>query len=262
MGGGARPDRNRHFDEATLSRAKSKIDEIAKQVSPTLSMDTGDLIVEVQAQRETGLVGVVTVPVSSLQGVADAPTAINNVSRVLDGIATQLQFMPQILRWETELLLLDLESYDVVVQARENMQQFADAASAIERRIDGLPEMLDERVDHVMGQLDTVQPELHAMLEQGETITTQLRETTANVNETVGGVQELMTPIEDLASAWGKTVVELRTTIEAIDQLKGEPDRTPSRRRGSTSCSSSPTPTRWPGRRPASSSRCARFSTS
>jgi methyl-accepting chemotaxis protein len=125
--------------------------------------------------------------------------------------------MPQRVRWEAELLTLELESLHTVVQASADVNQFTDSFAVVADEFDHLPEELRAQTEDLLKGIEQLQPEFQATLAQGEKMVAEVREATKAV--------ETLTPkVQEVVATTNETLLILQPVLKEIRQIKGEPD--------------------------------------
>lgn len=187
-----------HFDDQIIEEAKDEIEEIARRVTAADLLANRDVIAKVKSGIGADVAGLMLVPLTSLQGVASTPEAVNNIARVVASLSNQLDLMPRRIRWEAELLTLEIESQRTVVQASEDFNQLTNSFEVVANKIDGLPEELRSQTEDLLQGVEKLQPEFRATLAQGEKTAAQVREVTQNVRETLSELQPLVSDIREM----------------------------------------------------------------
>jgi methyl-accepting chemotaxis protein len=213
-----------HFDDEIVEEAKDDIEEIARGVSGAGLVANRDIVTEVKSNIGKDVAGLMLSPLSAFKGVASTPEAVNNIARVVDSLSNQLSLMPQRVRWEAELLTLELESLRTVSQASADITRFTDSFAVIANEIDHLPDELRSQTEDLLKNAEQLQPELRATLAQGEKTAAEIRETTQNVRQTAETIETVVPQLEKLIASANQTVLEFQPLLEAVQEMKGEPD--------------------------------------
>jgi len=213
-----------HFDDQIIEEAKDDIEEIALRVTGTGLLASGDIVTRVQSNIGKDVAGLMLSPLSALKGVSSTPEAVNNIARVVDSLSNQLSLMPQRVRWEAELLTLELESMRTVAQASADITRFTDSFAVIANEIDHLPDELRSQTEDLLKNAEQLQPELRATLAQGEKTAAEVRETAENVRQTAEALETVVPQVQEMVATAKQTVSELQPLLETIQEMKGEPD--------------------------------------
>lgn len=213
-----------HFDDHIIEEAKDEIEAIARRLTAVDFMANREVITKVRSGLGADVAGLMLVPLTSLQGVASTPEAVNNIARVVAGLSNQLDLMPQRVRWEAELFTLELESLRTVAQASGDFDQFTDSFAVVANEIDHLPEELRAQTEDLLNSVERLQPEFRATLAQGEKTAAQVREATQNVQQTAQTVETLTPQIQEIVATSRQTLLELQPLLSEIRAMQGEPD--------------------------------------
>lgn len=213
-----------HFDDETIEAAKDEIEDVARRVTAVNLLANHDVMAKVRIGLGADVAGLMLAPLTSLQGVASTPAAVNNIARVVDSLSNQIDFMPQRVRWETELLLLEIESMRTVVQASADVNQFTDSFEIVAREIDHLPEELRSQTEEMLKELEQLQPEFQATLAQGQKTAAEVRQVTENVHQATEAFQTLAPQVQEITVSFKDVLPELQAVIGEIRQMKGPHD--------------------------------------
>jgi hypothetical protein len=212
-----------HFEDETIEEAKDEIETIARRTTAGLLSNQG-AITTVKSNLGADVAGLMLAPLTSLKGVASTPEAVNNIARVVDSLTNQIDLMPQRVRWEAELLTLELESLHTVTQASHDFNQFTDSFAVVANEIDHLPEELRSQTEDLLKGVEQLQPELRVTLAQGEKTVAEVRETIQNVQQTVAAVEKVSPQLQEVIATFNETLSELKPVLTTVQEMKGEPD--------------------------------------
>ena len=211
-----------HFDDRIVAEARDEIEDVARRMTTANFLANQDIMTRVRPSLGTDVAALMLAPLTSLQGVASTPAAVNNIARVVDGLSAQLDLMPQRVRWETELLLLEVESLPTVAQASADVNQFTDSFEIVARKIDHLPEELRAQSEEMLESVEELQPEFRATLAQGQKTAAEVRQAAETLDTLAPQVQEVVASSREVLS-------ELQPVLSEIRQMKGkrDPDKPP-----------------------------------
>ena len=213
-----------HFQDRIIEEAKDEIEEIAHRVTAVDLLASRDVISKVRSGIGADVAGLMLTPLTSLQGVASTPEAVNNIARVVASLSNQLDLMPQRIRWEAELLTLEIESLRTVVQASKDFDQFTNSFEVVANEIDHLPEELRSQTEDLLKNVEQLQPEFRATLAQGEKTAAEVREATLNVRESAKAIETVAPQVQEIVATAKQTLSELQPVLDTIQEMKGEPD--------------------------------------
>jgi hypothetical protein len=134
-------------------------------------------------------------------GVKDTAMAVYDVAKVADRGVDGIESMPQMVRWETELLLMHVEENETVMSLTANADRFADVAERIGRTVETLPAEIEKAVTRIVSKFETTQPEFRATLTEGRGAITEARGAIQDVGPVVDKVAEQGPWIEKTATS-------------------------------------------------------------
>jgi len=136
-------------------------------------------------------------PLKALEGLSEVATAVHEIS-VTGRLATEtVQHLPTQLRWNSELLLYEIEEQPSVRSALKSMREVSASAASIAATAKDLLPRLRKTIDEVVGDLEQRRP--------------IVTETLADVRKTIGKAQKI-------ADSTSKTVEQVKSTISDVDQ--------------------------------------------
>ncbi|MBS3763882.1 MAG: hypothetical protein KGZ25_11340 [Planctomycetes bacterium] len=196
-----------HFTPEMIDAARDDIGKLASESmdAPAHASSTiGGL------GRVPGDIGrLLTIPLTPFQGISDTPTAISQLAVSTDSFSTVASNLPRRLRWEMELLLLEMESLESVTEFRDSLQRSVRTLERFSTWVEHLPEELRE----VIAALERNQPQLHAMLTEARQAATEVNEGLGKAQVTSDRVSRLATELSATADAWQKTVSALQRLL-------------------------------------------------
>lgn len=150
------------------------------------------------------------VPVRALTGVSEGAQAIHeftDASRYLSDVAASL---PQMMRWQTELLVYDLERRDSVLAGLSGWEELADSSQRLAEAAERLPEDMRIQTADLIDQLQKQQEDLRRTL-------TEARSAIADVDRALLSARQLAEPFAALAgqvqlagASWTDAMREVR----------------------------------------------------
>jgi archaellum component FlaC len=165
-------------------------------------------ITEKQSKKSFGWFSKLTSPFDI--GVKDTAASISEVSHSVDEVSDVVQHLPQLARWNAELMIIDMETNPTVISVREDVDGFSTAFASIAKTAEDLPRNLQEQVSKTLE-------------ESNETV--KLVNTGIDgVEKTVTGVNTAMDKgaamVEGVKDAIGETKEPL-ATVERTTELMG-----------------------------------------
>lgn len=146
-------------------------------------------------------------PVSSLNptsGLSDTAVAMQNFTDEFSRARTELAYLPRVLRWQAQLLLMEAEETVNLSGMAQGVAQVGTSADSLADTAKQLPEQLRTELTAFVADLGKPQSELQATLKEANTTLTNSRETAqaidtmgATLTLTFGAFDKLMAGLTD-----------------------------------------------------------------
>lgn len=203
----------KYFSPEQVEAAAPEVEDLATRnvLSDRFAMDylRPDAPQVVAGEKRSGLsrlLGVPLAPVSGLQGVADTPTAINNIARAINDFTLTTRQWAERARWQIELLLFEAQDLQVVRDTRQDFDRLSRAFDTLAAKVDTLPEDLREQIVVLFDESQAV------------------RDTLSEVRRTL----ETLQPVLKDANALATQVTQLTEEVRAMQAPKPvDPDAPP-----------------------------------
>ncbi len=177
-----------------LARIATELDEIARE-NPVRGVDFSAQRLQraVSELDQSGSLGTVLnaplAPFRALEGVSSGATAIREFNRTAEEFAQIVSSLPRQLRWETQLLLYDIEDRDTVVQALAAVESAAASA------------------DRVAGAADRLPDDVRMVLGETEPALTAANEVLATIRELLGPLRTTAEQLRLASASWQEILV-------------------------------------------------------
>jgi hypothetical protein len=149
-------------------------------------------------------------------GIKDTAGSITEVAESIDAIGDVIQDFPQVTRWQTQLLLYDLDENDSVLATRRNFERISESVARFTEIADGMPARLQAEVSKTLDEIDTKQEGLRKTLEDAEAVAKEagaavreLRATVKDAEGTVASVERAAAGFARAGEAWEPAIAEL-----------------------------------------------------
>jgi len=123
-------------------------------------------------------------------GVKDTAMAVTEVAEVADRGVDGIESMPQMVRWQTQLLLMDLEQNESVKAMVANSTKVSDAVERVSKTVETLPAQLEDVVVRVAERVEKAQPELRETLKEGRGAVVEARGIVQDIGPILEKVEE------------------------------------------------------------------------
>jgi hypothetical protein len=149
-------------------------------------------------------------PVRALEGLDSGAQAIREFNRTAGHFVALLEILPQQIRWQSELLLYDIEDRETVDRTLSSLERVSESALAFAETAQTLPERLGEESARLLEQIESSQGELRA---------------------TVEATRAAFSDAEPLTAALARTAEQLSQAGLAwravVEEVRREPEREP-----------------------------------
>lgn len=173
------------------------------------------------SRRPAGIQSLLAIPVS---GVSESATAIDRLARMAGIFSEVIEDMPQYVRWQAELLMLEIDSLESVATTRDNFQTFADSAESMAETARNLPGELREQFDQALDSADAKQENLRATVVEARQAIQDLDSAIERVSEVVTAADDTSVHLTETAQAWESTARVVKDLIDAVQPDEDTPD--------------------------------------
>jgi hypothetical protein len=183
----------RHFFPDLMDESAEEIEAMAVRVpvGDVLSLGTFTVANAGDAGRSGGIGSILRSPVTGPEGGGGTPAALDRISAVAASALQLMRHMPTVVRWHLELMLLQVESTDMVVETRDNLERITQTAESLAVTADTLPERLRTEVETLLDESNESIRALDTTLVNAKGVTADIRATVDGANALMAGVQEL-----------------------------------------------------------------------
>jgi len=168
-------------------------------------------------------------------GVKDTAHGISDVAVAATKVGSVVESLPWSVRWQTELLLYNIEEYETTKQLRRNLEEISQSVATVSTRVDALPKDLQRTVTQAAEEVERMQPELRATLKEGRGVVDQAKATIQEANTALDKVQETGIWVEKTAAhateagkAWEGAVEQVNLLVAQFDEPADAPPSEPS----------------------------------
>jgi hypothetical protein len=205
----------RYLTERQLRRLLAEVEELAEArpirgvfVPETIPYTLG--VTADDRERFGWITRIPMAPVRALEGIDEGALAIREFNQTAAHFVAILELLPQQVRWQSELLLYDIEEREAVERSLASLEQLSEGVSAFAEAAGTLPERLASEASHLMAEIDARQAELQATLEAARA--------------TLADATPLGESLRRTAEELGRAGVAWRSVVE---EARREPERAP-----------------------------------
>ncbi len=192
----------KYFPKAVMDEVRNEIDELsaANPMGAAMGTQTVALPANTTAQQRGAIDAILGAPVRGLEGVGSTPEAIQAVALTIESLMNLIQQMPQFVRWQTELLLLQTESQPAVLELREDVTRISKSIESVAQTVATLPADLRQELDAALAEARETIAAVDLALEKAQAITADVNEATANIKATTDTVKAIVAAVVPPAS--------------------------------------------------------------
>ncbi len=210
-----------YVDQETVDRARPDIEEYAARHPLQARFSAESIFYEPteRMRRSEGINEILEAPMApfrGLQGVGDTADAIDRVAMVAARIAEIAQNLPMRSRWQTELLLLELETMTSVVDFRAHLDTVTETFTQLVERVDVLPEDLREQLEIALDNSTEAQREVQQTLSDANALVARTQETIAATQETLAQATVTAEELQVTGATWERTAEVAKQLIEEL----------------------------------------------
>ena len=187
----------RYFPKAVMDEVRDDIDEIAvgNPMGMIIGAQTVQLPPDTTQQQRGAIDSILGAPVRGLEGVGGTPEAIQAVSLTIESLMILIRQMPQFVRWQTELLLLQTESQPAMVVLREAVTRISKSVESVAQTVATLPADVRRELDAALAEARETITALDSTLTKAHAITADIKEATANIKATTDTVSTIVAAV-------------------------------------------------------------------
>ena len=145
-------------------------------------------------------------------GLSQAAQAATQVAATVDRTRRDLNNMPDNLRWQIELLFMELEQNTAFSAAVKSLTQVGEASASLAQTASDLPASLRTELDAFLTDLGTEQDRLQGTLQD-------LDQTVAGIDQTVAGIDDALGDVDSIVVSTDETARSLTTMAAAYSTL-------------------------------------------
>ena len=221
----------RHFPGESINAAKDDIEEAALEFSWDSPLASEAVLEE--ARNDADLMRILLLPLKPMTGLGkigklgNTPEAIDRFTDTADDFSLVIRYLPERLRWQMQMLLLEMESSGPTAAMIKQTQSVQQSVQDLIALFETMPAGMRKEFEKSIKATEESLPEFRSTLKEAR----QLAETTHAVVEDVNGtalqVQEMAVQFTETAEAFEVAAAEIRGLITDIREWRnpGEPNR-------------------------------------
>lgn len=176
----------------------------------------------VRASDASSLQWVTSMPLKPFRLFMDEHArAIRETGVVADRFTSIVRAMPEIMRWQLELLLYDIEERQIFVSTVRSFDRVSKSAERMASTAEKLPEELKTQLTAVIDDIDSKQGGLQKTLKETQNTLDKLQSTIASAKELTASVAQSSANIVEAGDKWHTAVQAVDTMIQ---RFQGDPE--------------------------------------
>lgn len=167
-------------------------------------------------------VSVVTTPLSFMNptsGLSDTAAALHRVAATVESLKTELDYAPANIRWQTDLLVLELDESKAVMQALGGLDEIGKSSASIAATAASLPADLREQSSKLLDDVNAKQAGLQLTLDKVQAVLAEARTTADGIDQTFGKVDALVASTDTASQSLTRMAEALTVAIDAFTKL-------------------------------------------
>ncbi len=200
----------RFYPQAVIDDLKDEVESIAgrnpiTEVASITALNAAGAAAPKEKDALGGILAIPLMPVTGVSGIKDAAGSIDSATRAFEAFTTVTQVMPEQVRWQAELLLLEIDSLDTVVKVREDLGRLSAGVESISKTAATMPQDVRRELDLALKDaeptLDRVQAVLadaRRVMEQGDAVSLNFARAAEAWDQTARSVNEVLKSYKDL----------------------------------------------------------------
>jgi hypothetical protein len=175
--------------------------------------------------------------VTPTAGLSDAAAAGHRIAATVEELKTAVEYVPDNARWQTDLLVLELEESKSVKTALQAMQDIGEGTARIAATAETLPATLTADVSKLIDDIGEKQTALQDTLEKAHAAASEAHATVESMDATLGRLDEVVKSTDPSAQSLARMGDSLTVAFEKFTVLmevltKPSPDPTPAAEKG------------------------------
>lgn len=165
----------------------------------------------------TRLLEIPMLPFQTFEGIDKGALAIHNFTATADRFTNIVANFPELIRWQLELFVLEMNQQLVVDRALGSVDQFVTSTDTFVEVLKELPEKLGKQSAELLEEIDQRQANLQITLDEAKETAAQLEKTLQQVSQSARAVEATGASVTEAGQAWAGAVREFRLTVEQFE---------------------------------------------
>ncbi len=208
-----------------LARTRQGIVTLAKEY-PIRGQFTGMVLRatetrQVESEAIAAVLSLPLVPFRAFGGIDRGAAAIVGLTDVADRFTDVVEGLPESVRWQWELMALDIEQNEVVRSARTSWEEMASSAKRLTTVAEQLPDEVHFRVLQLLDESSAQQAMFQATLDQARATSETVRHALEQVETSSRALDETARSVTAAGTAWRATAETVGQTVKDMREDSG-----------------------------------------
>lgn len=208
-----------HLPEKSLSTMVGQIEAYARE-HPIRGVFVHEEAEELSDRRSVWSL-VAGAPFWAVGKVRKALDPTQSLSLAVDRFTELMENYPSLVRWETQLLLLQIEESSATRSTLDSLGKVSDSSVRLAKTAEHLPQKLGEEARTLLDDIEAQQPELRETLREAQQTLTLMNEALAKVENISATVERSIREASTSGEVWQRTVAEVAKTIKQVQKGGG-----------------------------------------
>ena len=214
----------RHFPREIMDAAKGEIEESALEFlwDSLITQDTA----LAEARDDADLMGILQLPLrpisnlGSIGKLGNTPKAINRFTSTADDFSLVIRYLPERMRWQMQMLLLEMESSGPTVAVVKQIQNVEQRVQDLIALFKAMPADMRKEFEKSIEATEKSLPEFRATLTEARAVAEKINAAIENANKTTLQAQETAVLFTESAKAFEAAAVEVRGLLADYRQWR------------------------------------------
>ena len=161
-----------------------------------------------------------------MAGISGMPDAVDRFTLTAYGFSRVVENAPEQVRWQLELLLLEMEATGFLGKLYERMDRLQDWAETLTKTVDDLPSNAGAELERTIASAEKSQAEFRATLSEARKVAAETHEAILQVRQSLSDARELTPTVQEAAreitrtgQAWGEAATQVRGVLADWDAM-------------------------------------------
>jgi len=159
-------------------------------------------------------------PFKAMSGVDRTASAMYGLGDSADRIADVAEDLPESVRWQLLLLLMEMEETEVVRTFLESTSEFSKSSTRLADTAEKLPGQLREELSVLIKEIDDRQANLHTTIEKTEKTSVAIEKVLGQADKVAASFKTTSESVNETATAWEKAVTATDKILAQFGQFR------------------------------------------